>query len=129
MTSVPGASRFLNAATLANLRGIPAQQGTVLSDSSVSILSVGRSGLMNAGGVGLSASARALNETFLNRTSDINAMFSLGTGSGATIEGLQQQILALRASLPESALSRDLKNPDNGEAAAGQNGQVVDQEA
>jgi len=128
MTSIPGASQFLNSATLANQQGLGAGQATVLGDGgigSVSLLDVGRSSLFDSG-VGLSARARQLNNDFINSTaSTFNQIFSLGIGATASIEGLQQQILALRANTPDSQLSRDLQQ-DNGEAAASENGQEVD---
>jgi len=56
MTTIPGASQFLGAATLANSQGTAAVQSTVLGESSAtSLLDVGRSGLFD-NGIGLSAS-------------------------------------------------------------------------
>jgi len=141
---VAGASRFLGAATLANTRGISAQSPTLLSGGSTSptgLLDVGR-GISN-GGFGLSASARALNNAFFNRTSEVNGLFSLAAGPDATVEAAQQQILALRAGLPESQLSRSVRGDegivaenaaasasvDDGSIAASEQGQLVDEEA
>lgn len=105
MVGIPGSSKFLGAATLANRQGLAAQTPNLLGESNIpSILESGRN--INSGnGIGISDSARAFNQQFLNRTADINAMFSLGVGASATIEGLQQQILALRAKLPDSSIS------------------------
>ena len=131
MTTIPGASGFLNAATLANKQGIGAQQATVLGDGGiggVDILDVARANAPS-NGVGLSSRARLLNKQFLDSTSDtFNAIFSLGLGGSATIEGLQQQILALRAGLSDNQLAPSLRQ-DDGAAAASETGQEVDTEA
>jgi len=131
MTTIPGASQFLGAATLANSQGTAAVQSTVLGESSAtSLLDVGRSGLFD-NGIGLSASARALNTQFIeSNSSTFNAIFSLGLGSTATLEGLQQEILALRGSIPESGLARSLVlEADDGSVAEGETGQTIDTEA
>ena len=111
MATIPGASGYLNAATLANRQGIGAQQASVLGDGGiggVDILDVARANAPS-NGVGLSSRARALNKQFLDSTSStFNQIFSLGIGATASIEGLQQQILALRARTPESGLSREV---------------------
>lgn len=110
MVTIPGASGYLNASTLANRQGVSAQSSNVLgvAEGATSLLDVGRSSLFD-NGIGLSASARALNNQFIKSNADtFNAIFSLGLGSTATIEGLQQQILALRGNLPESSLSREV---------------------
>ena len=131
MTSVPGASGFLNAATLANSQGIGAQQATVLGDGGiggVDILDVARANAPD-NGVGLSSRARLLNKQFLDSSSStFNAIFSLGLGGSATLEGLQQQILALRAGLSDDQLAPSLRQ-DTGEVAASENGQTVDTSA
>jgi hypothetical protein len=106
MTLIAGAGKYLNAATLANLKGTAAQSPTLLDDSATSLLQAARSNINY--GIGLSASARAFNESFLNRTSDINQMFSLGLGSDATLDGMKQQILALRAKTPTSRLATSI---------------------
>ena len=133
MTTIAGASGFLNAATLANVRGVSAVQPSVLGEGgigAVDLLDIGRASAPR--GIGLSPQARALNKTFLeSSTSQFNALFSLGVGTTASIEGLQQQILALRSSVPESALSdaaRELLNDDGG-VSQGQTGQEVDTQA
>ncbi len=129
MATIPGASQFINAATLANTRGISVQQPTVLSASasSTSLLDAGRS-IGGGNGIGLSASARAINQQFLNNSADINAMFSLGIGTSATVEGAQQNILALRAGLNDSQLARSLR-ADDGSVSISDTGELVDTEA
>lgn len=128
MVRIAGSSQYVNAATLANQRGLAAQSPTLLSEGSTqSLLDVGRN-LSSGSGIGISSAARALNQTLLNRSSDVNAMFSLGVGSGATIEGAQQQILALRAGLSESQLARSLREDDGG-VSESETGQEVDTEA
>ena len=129
MPTIAGASRYLNAATLANTQGVAAQSPTVFSNSGADTLSLLSSGRRTAvRGFGLSSSARALNQQFIQRSTDINAMFSLGIGADATIEGLQQQILALRARTPTSALARSLIQQDTGEISEGDTGLTVDEE-
>ncbi|MFK7839629.1 MAG: hypothetical protein AB8B83_04805 [Bdellovibrionales bacterium] len=128
MTTIPGASGFLNSATLANTRGLAAQSATVLGAGGiggVDILDVARANAPS-NGVGLSSRARLLNQQFLDSTSStFNQIFSLGIGATASIDGLQQQILALRSGLSDSQLAPSLRQ-DNGEAAAPENGQTVD---
>ncbi len=135
MATIPGASQYLGAATLANQRGIPAQTASLLDDFSSSILDVGRR-LTGNNGIGISGAARALNNKFLNRASEINQLLSLTIGPDATPEGASQQILALRAGLSTSELSPDLQNRralelagDDGTAAASETGQALDTEA
>ena len=130
MATIPGASQFVSAATLANTRGVAAQAPTLLGSSdTASILEAGRG--LATGGVGLSASARALNQQFLSRSADVNSLFSLAAGPDATLESAQQQILALRAGVSERQLAPSLRTQpeplDNGEAAASEIGQEVDE--
>lgn len=118
MPTIPGASGYLGAATLANARGLAALQTDVLSASSIAtdILDISRS--FAPQGIGLSQRARFLNQQLLkNNQSEYNALFSLAAGSGLTIEGAQTQILGLRAKIPTSQLSREVR------------GQLLDQEA
>ena len=131
MVTIPGASQFLGAATLANKNGTPAAQATVLGEgSATSLLDVGRA--LAPGGVGLSQNARQLNSQFIESSkTQFNALFSLGIGATASVEGLQQQILAIRASLPESKV-HSLAAPiaqDDGGVIEGETGQEVDTEA
>lgn len=107
---IPGASRFTNAATLANLQNRAAQgPGSILGGTSVSLLDVGR-GLQGDNGIGLSRSARALNRQFLNQSQGLfNSLFSSTRGNTSSVEQLQTQIRGLRASLPESQISPALR--------------------
>lgn len=109
MTTVAGASRYLAAATLANVRGISPSTPTVLGDSgsAVSLLEAGRN---SANGIGLSARARALNDQFLSSTaSSFNSIFSLSAAELSTEATIAQKILAIRASIPESQLAPSLR--------------------
>lgn len=125
MVTIPGASQFLNASTLANTRGVPAQSANFLGETSTaSLLESGRN--ISSSGIGISASARALNNQFLNRSADVNAFFSLAAGPDATIEAAQQQILALRAGLNDSQLARGLR-VDDGSVAESDLGQEIDE--
>ena len=82
--------------------------GSVLG--SVDLLTAARS---YTPGIGLSASSRALTDQFLSQSSSgVNSILSLAAGSSATIEGLQQKILALRASVPESKLAPSLRGQE-----------------
>ena len=78
MVTIPGASGYLSAATLANRQGISAGQATVLGDGgigAVDILDIGRSNRVD--GIGLSRNARFLNKQFLeSTTANFNAIFS-----------------------------------------------------
>ena len=131
MVRIPGSSAFLNASTLANRQGIAAVQSTVLGDGgigAVDILDIGRGN--NKNGIGLSSRARLLNKQFLqSTTTNFNAIFSLGLGANATIEGMQQRILALRAGLSERQLAESLRASDDGGVASSKTGQKVDTEA
>lgn len=128
MTTIAGASQYLNSSTLANTRGLSAQAPTLLGETSTaSLLEAGR-GISSASGVGLSSSARALNNQFLNRTTDVNALFSLAAGPDATVESAQQQILALRAGFSDSQLAPSLR-ADDGSVTESDLGQEVDQTA
>ena len=130
MVTIPGASGFLNSATLANQQGIGAQTTTVLGESAagLSILDVARTSAFD-NGIGLSPEARRLNAQLIESNSGtFNQIFSLSLGATATIEGLQQQILAIRAGLSDSQLAPNLRQ-DTGEVAASDTGQTVDTEA
>ncbi len=136
MTTIAGASRFLSAATLANTQGVAAQAPTLLGESdTASLLDAGRGVSAGNNGIGLSSSARAVNNSFLNRTADINALLSLAVGADATIEGMQQQILALRSTLPSSAVhssvffDADEVDADDGSVSPSEIGTEVDEEA
>lgn len=108
--SVAGASRFLNSATLANLSGSVVSTPNILGSggtSTTSLLDTGRG--INSSGLGLSANARATNQQLISQSqSGFNQLFSLNGVEFGTNETLQQQILAIRASVPESSLARGL---------------------
>jgi hypothetical protein len=108
--AVAGASRYLNSSMLANTRGISAQSTNLIGSlGTVSLLDVGRSGQRDFG-IGLSSQSRLLNRQFLESSaSTFNSIFSLNVAGTSSIESLQQQINALRASLPESSLSREVR--------------------
>ncbi len=108
MTTIAGASQFLNASKLANVQGLSAQTPSLLGSGTdtASLLDSGR-GIFGNNGIGLKSSARAINSAFISQTQGLaNSLLSLAAGSDATVEGAQQKILALRASLPESSISR-----------------------
>lgn len=108
-TIIPDAYRYLNAAKLANRDGTSPSIPTVLDSNATSVLDVGRSQLLSVKGIGISPQSRALNKSFLDQAKNYgNQLLSLGIGASATIEGLQQQILAIRASLPVSQISQTL---------------------
>lgn len=100
MTSIPGASRFLNSAVLANTQGRAAQTTNLIGSlGTVDLLDVARSSLGN-NGVGLSNRARALNKQFLQSTSaNFNSVFSNTTLAYTSVEDLRTQVLAVRAKL------------------------------
>lgn len=136
MTLIAGAMQFLNAARLAVKTGTAPSIPTVLDSSATSsILDAGKSDYFNVGGFGLSANARKLNEQMFNN-SYVNELFSYAAGTDSTAEGSATIIKGLRARLPQSMIRPDLlvepeeeEGADNGNAAASQNGQIVDEEA
>jgi len=101
---VPGSSQYLNQATLSNQRGFSGTSPNVLGETAggISLLDVARSAAPS-NGIGLSASARALNNQFLrSNSSTTNQLFSLTGGGSATVDAARTQILALKASTPVS---------------------------
>ena len=61
-------------------------------------------------GIGLSDNARQLNDQYLNQSkSGLNTILSLNVSINASIESVQQKILAIRAILPESQISESLR--------------------
>ncbi len=103
--TVSGASRFINSATLANTQGISASQPQLLGGSS--LLEAGRR--INRSGIGLSSSARALNNQFVsNGASQGTALFGLASGASLSAADLATQIKGLRASLPISRVSPEV---------------------
>ena len=102
MALISGASQFLGASTLANKNGTIPQLPNLLDGTGFNLLEAGRR--INRTGLGLSANARALNQQFLSQTSGLfNNLFS-AEAEANTVENMQKQILAKRASLPASAL-------------------------
>lgn len=126
MTTIAGASQYLNASTLANLKGRAAQSSNLIGSlGTVDLLDVARSN--NNSGIGLSSRARALNKQFLQSTSsNYNSLFSNTTSGYASIEQLQQQVLALRARLPNSAISDKAFGQDDGGVGDSDKGNEVD---
>lgn len=127
--TIPGASGFLNAATLANSRGIAAAQPSLLDGgfSAPDLLEVGRR--INRNSVGLSSNARAANKRFLeSSTTNFNAIFSLNVGTTSSVEALQQGILALRSGLSDNQIARSLRQDDGGVGSSA-TGSTIDTEA
>ena len=110
--AIAGASQYKTAAILANKNGTVGAttgNGIIGSLGAVDILDIGRS-LTGDNGIGLSGNARALNKQFLESSSStFNTIFSLGVAGTSSIEGLQTQISALRSSMSESQLSREVR--------------------
>lgn len=113
MATIAGASQYRTAAILANTQGLAAQSPSLLNSGSTdigaSLLSAGKN--LAVSGFGISSSARALNDQLLNN-SDYRTLLSLGAGTDATVEGLQQEILALRAGLSENQLAPSLRGTE-----------------
>jgi hypothetical protein len=131
VTTIPGASKFLGVAILANRQGIAAQAPTVLGESdTASLLDAGRGVAGGGNGIGLSRGARAVNNQFLNNTTQINELLSLAIGPSATLEGMQQEIVALRSTLPISALDQSViqVKDDDGGVSGSSTGVEVDEE-
>lgn len=105
--AVAGASRYYNASTLANAKGVAPSTPSVLGTggSTQSLLDSGR---INTG-VGLSGSARAVNSQLIAQSqSGFNQIFSLNGVEFGTNETLAQKILAIRAGIPDSSLARGI---------------------
>lgn len=101
---------------------------SLLQGISLSLLDI--AGQFRAKGIGLSASARALtNQSLSESTNGLNTILSLGTVSSQT--GSDQQIMAIRASLPKSAISEFARDPttDDGLVGPADTGQTVDTQA
>ncbi len=131
MPTIAGASQYLNAATYSNLTGRAAQGSNLIGNlGTVDLLDVARSN--NNSGIGLSSRARALNKQFLQSTSsNYNSLFSSTNSAYLSVEQLQQQVLALRASLPDSSISKSANafGQDDGSVAESDTGTEVDIEA
>jgi len=124
---IVGSSQYLGAATLANLQGRAAQAPTLLDSFGTDLLDIGKR--INSSGLGVSSAARALNKQLLDN-GDYKTLLSLAVGAHATVEGLQQEILALRSTLPISQLdSSVVEQPDNGNVSASDTGQTIDTQA
>lgn len=113
MTSVAGASRFMNASIIARSKGQQADAGSSLlanqGNLGNNLLSIGR-GIYGNNGIGLSANARAYNEKFLSETRNgFNAVFGMSTVNMSSVEIMQQQINALRAKMPQSMVAEHLR--------------------
>ena len=120
MTSVAGASRYLAASTLANVRGLSPTTPSVLGDGGLGGASILDGAYRPSNGIGLSARARALTNSYLSSaSSSINSILSLGTSEMGSTETMRQAILALRASMPESQLSRAVLGENVDEAVSG----------
>lgn len=122
MPTIAGASQYLNASTLANLKQTAAQTPSILTETAVpDLLDVGRKALQIRG-IGISSSARALNQRLFNNTADINKLLSLAAGPDADINGARLQIAALRSKLGFATQTA------NGDVVDG-NGNIIDTEA
>lgn len=112
MTTVAGASQYLNSATLANRRGVAPASSTLLGDGgigSVDLLDAGRR-IQRDNGIGLSSRSRELNKQFLNSSkTGFNGLFSLGVATTVTIEAITMKINALRSTLPQSQIASHLR--------------------
>lgn len=110
--AIAGASQYRTTAILANQNGtVGASTGNNLITSlgTVDILDIGRSAIGD-NGIGLSQQSRLLNKQFLESSaSTFNTIFSLGVAETSSVEALQTQINALRSTLPESSLSREVR--------------------
>jgi hypothetical protein len=120
MTSVAGASRYLSASTLANVRGLSPTTPSVLGDGGLGGVSILDGAYRPSNGIGLSARARALTNSYLSQaSSSLNTILSLSTSEMGSTEVMRQTILALRASVPESQLSRVVRGETVDEAVSG----------
>lgn len=108
MTVIAGASQYLAAATVANKTGVPQARVSLMTNTAVDILDIGRS--INKSGLGLSANARALNKQFLEQTrGGYNAIFGMSTVGMSSIENMHLQINALRSKTPQSQVAESLR--------------------
>jgi len=107
MTVIAGASRYVNQVALTNSGQAPSGPAPSLLGGGAGATSLLDAARSSSSGIGLSSNARALNAKFLNETSALgNQILSLSVGSSGSIHGLQQEIKALRARLPESMLTQ-----------------------
>jgi hypothetical protein len=133
MALIAGASQFINQATLANSQGGELQGTTSNSllsgfDGAASILELGKQ--FSAPGIGLSASARAATNTFLNQAQNgLNVILSAGVES--SIQNTQTEILAIQSRLPASSIGSaaarfDRPEVEDAPVATSENGNIVD---
>ncbi len=124
-------------ATLANTKGLAAQgQSNFLSGTSTASMLDASRGMLGVG-LGISSSARALNNQLMSNTAGVNLMFSLSAATGASTDAdaAMMQIRALRSSTPDSQLSRAALaekygiEVDTGGVSASSTGTTVDTEA
>ena len=108
MTLLVGAVQYLTSAKLANTQGISPSTPSLLANSNALSDALEASRNTLSVGLGVSAAARDLNKQLLNRSADVNQMFSLGLGTNATLDGMRQQILAMRSSIPVSMLDESV---------------------
>lgn len=133
MTTIAGASRFLNQAAYVAKVGTNFDTGNMITQSGLSgdLLEAGRGNRVR--GLGLSSTARLLNKQQIDKSSEINQLFSLTGGGSSTIEAAQTQIKALRSSVPFSRLNPELRAQLLDESAEGtaaaETGREIDETA
>ena len=117
MTAIAGSSRYYNTAVYANQRGSVVEAPNLLGTaSSTSLLDAGRQNT----GIGLSGTARSINNSFLSQTSSsFNQIFSLNGVEFGTTETLQQEILAIRSRIADSRLGDATVSDPYGRGDAG----------
>lgn len=109
MTTIAGASQYLNSAKLANTQGRPAVQNSLMNNMSVDILDIGRRA-QRPNGIGLSSRSRQITREFLNSSiAGVNAIFGMSTVGMSTVENMQMQVNALRAKMPQSQIAEHLR--------------------
>ncbi len=103
MARIPGASQFLNQATLTNLKGYSAVSSNFLGTAagSVSILDIGQN--LASPGIGISNRARNLNRQLIDQNAgNANQLFSASVNGSATVENALTQIKGLMSKVPSS---------------------------
>lgn len=121
MTTIPGASQYLNTVKVANAQGKTASAPTMLGgatgDLGNGILSVGRQAYAG-NGVGLSARSRAYANQFISAVkSGFNSIFGMSTIKTSSVENMLLQINALRAKTPDSQLAQSVRGREVDELA------------
>jgi hypothetical protein len=103
VSRVPGATQFLNDAVLAS-RGRSVAPDNIGNRIGSDLLSAGKN--LAVPGLGVSANARQLNAQQVENSKGLyNNLFSAGASGAGSIDGLQKEVLALRASLPDDAIA------------------------